>query len=205
MNIVHVVPITRGITKETLSYFTASDIMPGSVVKVPVRSRIVPALVVSVEPATELKAEIKSSAFAIRKIAKLKAWSVFLPAFIDAAKDAAEYFASSTGSIMASITPRAILEQSEKITKKVLDVRHTVAETTHEPYALQADEEERIAHYKSLIREQFAKKRSTFFCLPTIQDTKKIFRQLPKGIEEYTYVLNSSYPKKNYNDLEQNS
>ncbi|MCC2630941.1 MAG: primosomal protein [Candidatus Paceibacter sp.] len=197
MNIVHVVPITRGIGKETLSYFTASEVKPGSIVKVPIRTKSVPALVVSVEAASDLKAELKSSPFSIRKIGKLHMLPIFLPAFIDAAKDAAEYFASSTGSVLASITSRGILEQSEKITEKeITSVEHAVAEVTHEPYALQADEEERIAHYKSLIREQFAKKRSIFFCLPTIQDTKKIFDQLPKGIEEYTHVLNSSLSKK---------
>jgi primosomal protein N' (replication factor Y) len=197
MNIVHVVPIARGIGKETLSYFTASEVKPGSLVKVPVRSKTIPALVVSIEPAADLKAELKSSSFSIRKIGKLTMMPIFLPAFLDAAKDAAEYFASSTGSVLTSITSKAILEQSEKIVhKEIAEIEHSVAETTHEPYALQADEEERIAHYKSLIREQFARKKSIFFCLPTIQDTKKIFELLPKGIEEYTHVLNSALSKK---------
>jgi primosomal protein N' len=197
MNIVHVVPISRGINKESLSYFSASEVKPGSIVKVPVRSKNIPALVVSVEPASDLKAELRNSAFAIRKIGKLKMLPVFLPEFIDAAKECAEYFAGSTGSVLASITSKGILEQSEKIVEKEITfIAKGPSEVTHEPYALQADEEERVAHYKSLIREQFAKKRSVFFCLPTIQDTKKIYEQLPKGIEEYTYVLNSSLSKK---------
>lgn len=197
MFIVKVVPIARGIGKETLSYFTTSEVKPGAVVKVPVRNRTISGLVVAVEPASELKAELRSSAFSMRKIGKLKMLPIFLPAFIDAAKDAADYSASSTGNVLASITSRTILEESEQISdKKIATIEHEMADLAPEPYTLQADEDERIAHYKSLIREQFAKKRSIFFCLPTIQDTKKIFEQLSKGIEEYTIVLNSALSKK---------
>ena len=197
MNIVHVVPIAKGINKETLSYFTSSDIEAGAIVKVPIRNRTVAALVVSVEPAEDIKSELKNSPFMIRKIGKLKMQPIFLPAFIEAAQQAADYFTGSTGSILASITSKSILEQSEDISKKIIATGfEKKLDKLQEPHALQADEEERIAHYKSLIREQFAKKKSVFFCLPTIQDAKKMFQQLPKGIEEYTYVLNSSLNKK---------
>jgi primosomal protein N' len=197
MNIVTVVPIARGIGKETLSYFTTSDIKAGSIVKVPVRKREIPALVLSSESASDLKSELKNLPFAVRKIGKLQTLPLFIPAFIEAAKETAEYFAGSTGSVIAAITSKSIFENAEKIVfEQAPEVEHKVSETTHEPYALQADEEERVAHYKSLIREQFAKKRSVFFCLPTIQDTKKNFEMLPKGIEEYTFVLNSAMSKK---------
>lgn len=198
MNIVHVIPIARGIGKETLSYFTISDIEVGSIIKVPLRTRQIPALVLASEDATEAKSELKSSPFAIRKVGKLKPLQIFQPEFIEAAKDAARYFAGSTGAVLASVMPKPILEQAEKITAApALSIKAESTSTEpHEPFALQADEEDRIAHYKSLIREQFARKKSVFFCLPTIQDTKRIFEVLPKGIEEYTYVLNSSLSKK---------
>lgn len=196
MFIVQVVPISRGIGKETLSYFTTSpDVKAGGIVRVPVRSREIPALVVSSTNATESKADLKNSPFAMRKIGKLKVLPLFQPHFIEAAEEAAHYFAGSTGSVLATITPKTILEQAEKITPVPLQELSKPGDI-HEPYALQADEEERLAHYKSLIREQFARKKSVFFCLPTIQDTKRIFETLPKGIEQYTYVLNSSLSKK---------
>jgi hypothetical protein len=37
MRVLEVIPISRGITRETLSYFTGSDISVGSVIKVPIR------------------------------------------------------------------------------------------------------------------------------------------------------------------------
>ncbi len=198
MNIVTVIPIARGIGKEHLSYFTTSDIALGSIVKVPVRSREIPALVISTQPASDMKSELKNSTFSVKKIGKLKVLPLFLPEFLETAQQTAEYFAGSTGSVLASITPKAILEQAELVNTFEPTARkiETEAQESLEPHVIQADEEERLAHYKSLIREQFARKKSVFFCLPTIQDTKRIFETIPKGIEEYTYVLNSSLSKK---------
>lgn len=197
MNIVHVTPIVKGITKETLSYFTASDVPVGAVVKVPIRTRTVPALVSSVEPVSDVKGELKSLPYAVKKISKMKVLPIFLPEFIEAVSETAKYFAAQKGAVLFSLTPTTILESAEKITQAPEKIKNKiVSDITPEPYALQADEEERLAHYKSLIREQFAKKKSVFFCLPTIQDTKKIFSELPKGIEDFTYVLNTSLTKK---------
>lgn len=197
MNIVHVTPIVKGITKETLSYFTSSDVPVGAVVKVPIRTRTVPALVSSVEAVSDIKAQIKSLPYAVKKIGKMKVLPIFLPEFIEAISETAKYFAAQKGAVLFSLTPTNILESAEKITKSTITPKTKVlSDVTPEPYALQADEEERLAHYKSLIREQFAKKKSVFFCLPTIQETKRIFSELPKGIEDFTYVLNSSLTKK---------
>jgi primosomal protein N' (replication factor Y) len=197
MNIVTVIPIARGIGKETLSYFSAQTFAPGSFIKVPLRNRLVGGLVITTENAEKKKAELRQSSFAMRKIMSGKSKTIFSPVFIEAATEMASYSAGSTGSVLANITSKTILEQADKLEK--IDLTLAIPNerrTTHEPYTLQADEEDRFAHYKSLIREQFAHTKSVFFVLPTIQDTKKIFEQLPKGIEQYTFVLNSSLSKK---------
>jgi primosomal protein N' len=219
MNIVEVIPISRGIGKEVLSYFSAAEIPVGSLVKVPLRNRQIPALVVGNKPAGDLKAELKNSAFAMRKIGRSKTTPVFLPEFVTAAQKMAEYVAGSTGSVLASITSNVFLESASKVStpeesEELKELENTtaplpteqpkaptpkpfrIAKEVREPFVLQADEEDRLAHYKSLIREQFARKKSVFFCLPTIQDTKRIYETLPKGIEEYTFVLNSALSKK---------
>jgi len=197
MHIVHVIPIARGIGKETLTYFSAQEYPLGSMIKVPLRNRTIPALVMKHEPVSEVKTELRQQDFTVRKIGRSKMVPLFSPHFIAAAEDAAKYYAGSTGAVLAEVTSKVILEQSEKIKFQVFErTERQELELSQQPYAMQADEGERLAHYKSLIREQFARKRSVFFCLPTIQDTKKIFETLPKGIEKYTFVLNSSLTKK---------
>ena len=47
MRILEVIPIAKGINRDTLSYFSGSDIPVGSLIKVPLRKRIVPALVIN--------------------------------------------------------------------------------------------------------------------------------------------------------------
>ena len=58
MKLLHVIPISRGLNKENLSYFTASDVAIGSVVKVPLRKKLVSAIVVATEEVSDAKAEI---------------------------------------------------------------------------------------------------------------------------------------------------
>jgi primosomal protein N' (replication factor Y) len=196
MNIINVIPIARGVGKETLSYFSAVDVPPGSIIKVPLRNRQIPALAISQEPISDIKSEIKNSGFMLKKIGKVKPVSLFLPEFIEASHEAGRYFAGSTGSVLSSITPTPLFEFSDKVE---VGIKAEIKKNTSDnlaPYTLQAAEEERFAHYKSLIREQFARKKSLFFCLPTIQDTKRVFETITKGIEDYTYVLNSSLSKK---------
>jgi primosomal protein N' (replication factor Y) len=197
MYIVTVIPIARGIGKETLSYFSAAKISLGSVVHVPVRSRIIPALAITCEAADEKKEELKNFAFALKKLETDTARQLFQPAFMEAAAEAADYFAGTTGSILAVVTSKVILEHADQTVPVDISSQQPEAITMRlEPSALQADEEERLAYYKSLIREQFARKKSVFFCLPTIQDTKRLYEMLPKGIEQYTHVLNSALSQK---------
>ena len=56
----------------------------------------------------------------------------------------------------------------------------------HETVLLQSDDEERYATYRGLIREEFAKGRSVFFCLPGAEDLLNAKSTLEKGIEKYT-------------------
>src|SRR3989344_6838850 len=97
MRLLHVSPITRDIGRETLSYFSLSDIRLGSVISVPLRKRTVPALVIGSDMVRDSKAAIKGSPWQIRKIKSAKARALFSPAFVEAAKRAAAWSATTTG------------------------------------------------------------------------------------------------------------
>ncbi len=198
MNLIHVIPILRGISKETLTYFTPTLVEPGTLVKIPVRSKSSYGIVVKTESAVEEKAALKASPFAIRKLAEISG-SNFLPGpFMRAAEKAASYFAGSTGSVINFFVPKAIIESvaSLNINHPGTQKKDGEAVPKSDIVVVQAPEEERIAHYKSLIREAFARKGSLLFCLPSIQDIKKMSESISKGIEEYTFVLHSQLPKK---------
>jgi len=212
MKLLSVIPIVRGINKESLSYFTGSEVTVGSVVKVPIRKKIIPAIVISVQDVADVKAEIKNADFETRKVEKIKSSALLSPEFMSAVTESALFFASTSGGILHSVIPKAIIEGADKIklnrpttssseghsSLEKAEIRKVRA---HEKLVLQSDDEERYATYKSLIREEFAKGYSVYFCLPTIQDIKKAHEKLAKGIEQYTFVFHGSLGKKEQIEL----
>jgi primosomal protein N' (replication factor Y) (superfamily II helicase) len=193
MKLLSVIPISRGINRENLSYFTSSEVKIGSVVKVPLRKKTIPAIVVSIEDVADVKAEIKNASYETRKIEKIKSASLLLPEFMAAVAESALFFASTSGSVLHSVVPKIIIDE---VTKIDIEVKNLKSVRVHEKLVIQSDDEERYATYKSLIREEFAKGYSVFFCLPTIQDIKKAHEKLSKGIEQYTFVLHSLLAQK---------
>ena len=198
MKLLSVIPIVRGINKESLSYFTSSEVIVGSVVKVPIRKKIIPAIVISVADVADVKAEIKNADFETRKVEKIKSSALLTPEFMTAVTDSALFFAGTSGSILHSVVPKVVIEEVEKIKVEIRSLKNP---RHHEKLIIQSDDEERYATYKSLIREEFAKGYSVYFCLPTIQDIKKAYEKLSKGIEQYTFVFHGSLGKKEQIEL----
>lgn len=193
MKIVNVTPITKGIWQDSLVYFTAQDIPVGSLVSIPVKNREIDALVIAEKNVQDLKTQIKKTNFQWRKIKKIKKKACFSPALIQAVNDTAEYYASFPGQIIKSIIPQAILEKMPEY--KITDWLDPREEIRPEIFAIQESDEERLSFYKSLIRENFAKKQSVFLCLPTLADIERISPSIAKGIEQHMFVLHGQLPK----------
>lgn len=194
MKIVDVIPIHKGIFRDHLTYFTVQEIKPGDVVTIPVKNREILAVVTSTKPAEEVKAELRSADFPIKKIGTIKSGNHFQPEFMAAIQKAADYFAAPLPLVIKNFVPQVILENLQKI--KI--PKHNLTneeETKFEKLTLQEPDEERLSFYKSLIRESFARKTSVFFCLPTVPDIEAIAEILSRGIENYVIVLHSKLPK----------
>jgi primosomal protein N' len=197
INIIDVIPIARGISVEKLTYFSSRPIAQGSIVSIPVRKKTLPAVVIGSEDAMRSKTQIRNASFEIKKISSLQAKPFFLPGFIRACIQAAEYFATTTGSILYTFSQQNIFGQIDGIKNTpVTDNNPTVGTIAPEKYILQVPDDERYSDYKGFIREQFAHKVSVFFCLPSVQEAENTGLLLEKGIEEYTYVLHSELSTK---------
>ncbi|MBA3733190.1 hypothetical protein H0W91_02315 [Patescibacteria group bacterium] len=193
MRILTVIPISRGISKDTLTYFTKKEVSTGSIVKIPLRSKSIFGLVIDSKEAQEIKSELKTLSYSIKKIDDIETRSFISQSFIVAAQKIADYNASSVGAVLSSLLPKTILEGSDELPFTPTEKPPGLF---HETVLLQSDDEERYATYKSLIREEFAKNRSVFFCLPTTEDLLNARTTLEKGIDKYTYTLYSGLPKK---------
>ncbi len=191
MNIIEVIPISRGIGKESLSYFTAENISNGSIVEVPVRNKKVNALVVAQRKVEDMKSSIKTASFTYKKVSKIKSIPFFLPSLIEAASHVATYHATTTGATLNGMIPKSLLEFAESKKAKQIKSEDKLG-IVIEKCVLQRPENERFDVYKSLIREEFAKKSSIYICLPTIEEAEKSYRLFKKGIENYTFLLHGN-------------
>lgn len=196
MKIITVIPISKGITSEALSYFTKEEVSPGAIVEVPVKNKKVPALVTQSRSAKEVRAELRSADFSLRKADKVIRENFFLPQFLEAANQTADYFATTTGLVLSHLFPKSILDLSEKRTTVIGSAPVVDPELKIDSYVLQEPDGERYGFYKSLIRENFARKSSILFVLPTIADIEKTVAEVEKGIEDYIVVLHSRLSKK---------
>lgn len=106
MKVIHVIPISRGILLDRLSYFTSIDVSLGKTVLVPLRKKMIHAIVVGKEEVSEAKSEIKSSTFTLRKMENVETHQFLSQEFIQSAEETAEYFATSTGSVLDTLIPK---------------------------------------------------------------------------------------------------
>jgi len=196
MSLYTVIPIARGVGKETLSYFGPDTVEIGSLVSIPLRKKIGHGIVIDKKNVVEMKSDIKSSRFVLRKIAKVESASFLSKPFLEAAFTTAEWFTTTTGSVLQTMVPALVLEHALKL--EHTEVTVSEEKVSHEPLVIQADDDERFSHYKSFIRGQFAKQKSVYFCLPTVEDIRQAKSLLEKGIEQYTVILHSGLSKKEF-------
>ncbi len=206
MYILTVIPIKKGIQKEYLSYFSSEEVPLGSIVSVPVRLSFVDAIVIHQQPAHEMKSDIKSANYQIKKIQSVKGPSPFSSAFFETCGRIKEYSIATTGSVITSMLPQTLLNEVSSLVTHTPPEKNTAGSPlTHEKLIFQAHIDDRLSWYRTLIREVFAKKQSIFICLPTRYDIDLFTEALTKGIEKYVFVLHGDISKKKcialYNSL----
>jgi primosomal protein N' len=194
MFVIEVIPIAKSVGIDTLSYFTTESVPLGALVSVPLRKKIVKGIVTNVKSAVDMKSEIKTATFAMKKLEKVKSTEFFSKAFMDTIEATANYFATSAGSVLDILVPEYILKNVAKLKKPKEEKR--IEKVSHEKYVVQGDDDERYSTWKSLIRQEFAKKKSLYFLFPTIEEATYAFGLLEKGIEGYAFVLHGSLPPK---------
>lgn len=196
MYIVTVIPFQRGSQKEYLSYFSGTDIPLGSIVTIPIRSKNFDAIVINTEEARDIKSDIKNADYQMKKIIEIKGDSPFDKSFFIACQKMKNYTISNTGSIIKSLLPRIFIENITSLKKaQVLDDEN-IKIIKNEKLIFQANLSDRLAFYRTLIREAFAKKESIFICVPTHYDIDHFNKELTKGIEKYVFTFDSDMPKK---------
>lgn len=208
MHIVTVYPIIRGAFKDELTYWSSHSFDVGTIIEVPLRGRTIPALVGTVVPANHAKANIKQASFVTRKIEKTKELHVVKPECIKSCAQMSQKYAVALGSVLKSCIPDSILKETidskiklEKIDASTNKADKTGSAVSSDILVFQTNTEDRLGTYKSIVREEFARKRSVLIIAPTVISAEELHTNLQKGIEEYVLVLHGSLSKKKQIDI----
>lgn len=196
MYIITVIPLSKNNQKDFLSYFSSSKIPLGHIVSVPVRNKNIDALVVKTEEAASVKSDLKKASYQLKKINKIKGQSLFSESFLLACLRMKDYSLGGLGTVIKSLSSIVLLNSNLDLIKR--EKKEEIAKNIkQEKLIYQSPPEDRFIYYKTLIRESFAKKESILFCLPSKNDIEIFYKELSKGIEDYSYFLHSKLSKKN--------
>lgn len=201
MFIIECLPLTKSFNRNSLSYFSSKNFEAGTIIKVPLRKKLVAALIIESKEVLDNKSEIKSANFAMKKISPLENTNsrAFLKKeFLEATKETSEFFACSHGSVISQIIPSFFLENQKYLQKKNKN-KESNFNTKSEVCIIQTENEERIMHYKSITREEFARKKSVFICMPQNEQIKQMKEKLEKGIEQFTVFFHKDMHKEELN------
>ncbi len=102
MFVIDVIPLSRTAPAQALSYRSSKKLTPGTIVTVPLRRKLLPAVVVESIPVREAKAELKNASFLLLKSTS-KTHGRLPRAYVEAAKATALYHASTFGSVLSSL------------------------------------------------------------------------------------------------------
>ena len=206
MKIVNVIPITQGVLKEPLTYYTSKNAEKNSLVMIPLRGKSVPGLVVSSEDANEAKTRLKSSRFTLKRVERVAERNFMTPEFLRAVEETAQYFACTPGGIISGLVPIHIFEEYLKFKGKLAPLLskeeisknkssdHSENLKNRDKYAVQANDEDRFSVYRGIIREEFAKGSSVLLSSPTTLGVETVFKELSRGIEQYAFFLHGKIP-----------
>ena len=197
MKIVTVVPLQKGAFKTDLTYFTSKNIENGSIVNIPIRNKKILGLITSSEDATTLKSGIKDMPFKLKRIIEVKKHSIFKNEFLESAFLLSSYFLSKKNDGIIALVPSIFKEKYDEIEKFSVGNNQLTERNNQEPsenmktekLIFQASLEDRISFYKTLIRGNFALKKSVFIVLPTEYDIEIFYQALSKGIENFTFFM----------------
>jgi primosomal protein N' (replication factor Y) len=198
MYVVSVVPIARGIFREHLSYFSSEKLERGTIVFIPIRGRGMHALVLESDLVSTKKTDIRQASFGLKKITASHEHTLCAPLFIKTIMRIAKETVSLPGHVLASLVPKIILEGSLKINPESKKRKEKRDRLTVE--VIQAEDQERFATYRSVVRESFSRSESVFIIIPSALVAELLRDSLLRGIKEYIFVFHGKEKKSVFRD-----
>lgn len=195
MQVYEVIPVARNrAAPETLSYFSTKKNARGDLVKTNFRGREIFAVIKNASELSGRKAELKRGTFRLKPLKSL--WlQNFLPEdFFEILRRLSREFLLPEGLILSRLLPKPIFSKKVKIPLP----SQKSPKRIHQKSAFRGSAEERLRHYRGLIREHLARKKSLMLLSPRIETLKLLAAELGRGIEDYSFIFHSEIPAGKY-------
>lgn len=199
MFIIEVIPIAKSVRVPTLSYFSAKEIVLGSLVTVPVRKKELQAVVVSISKLEDLKSIVKSANYQLRNVLEIHDEQLFDPRFFTLAVDLASYYATDIGVMLDTLLMKSISKRFNRFSTQKKNSITPIVSIPGQKQLLQRGKGDRLQYYRVRSREALASGTSLYICCPTIEACESIYEYVSQGIPEQCFVLHS---KKRITSLE---
>lgn len=202
MFVITVVPLRRGVTVDSLSYFSSVAYEPGSLVTVPIRNATTLGLVTESKEVSKAKTALRAATFSLKKLPVQRNVPTLGSAYIKTAQDLSAHYATSLGTVLYSMLPPEIRNGEVLIPH----THHPEPKTAYQPQVLEAKKESRHLAYRSLVRETFAHSGSVLMVVPSSIEADELYTALYSGIEDriimMTTAQSASHIKKAFGMLE---
>jgi primosomal protein N' (replication factor Y) len=205
MYIVTIYPIIKGAFKQELTYWSAGAIPLGSIIEVPLKGRKIHGLVAEVTEAKDAKSMIKNASFATRKIERPRPVEQVPKSCVEACIKISKLYAAPLGPVLKSCIPNIAFEYKKpKSSDPELSKPAEAQETEYvapprvatDILLYQTNLNDRMGTYKSIVREEFARKKSVLIVAPTTVSALELFNTLKRGVEGYAFCLHGRLTKK---------
>lgn len=196
MYIATVIPISKGIPFDTLTYFSAELLPMGTIVSVPFGKQKINAIIGECQTLSEAKTAIKNASFALKKIHGTVGHVPLLEAVVAGLQETSQRTLTPLGAIAAAVMPNSFFEYVSTEKLVALTEEDLIVEKKFTEESVAGTVTERADYYKRLIRTSFAAKKSILFIAPTIRNLEQWKKSLEKGIPKHVVILHSKVTKK---------
>lgn len=199
MYILDIIPLRKGIPRDTLSYFSARQVPIGALVEIPLQSKTISGIVINQTDARDMKSSIRSGSFSLKQIGPVIAEKGFPSKILTTLQHISLETLIPVGTLLTTFFPDPIFEYFQKW-KPLSGIKPEIR-------IIELPTNERFDYYKLLIRESFAKKQSIQFITPTVIENDKLIAFLQENNKEQKVLelsgsITPAKREKVYNQLE---
>jgi primosomal protein N' len=191
MYLVSVIPVIKGISKDSLSYLSATYFESGVILKCPIQKRMVDCVVLESKNIKEAKQEIRSAQYGLKKIeihpSQLKSLH---PEYMRAVMSTANHYGLPYSDVCELLLPKVLFESDYSFD---IFPPHEDTQSSHISSVEQSNDEA-LLYYLAEIVENI--NRTIFIVAPNTHRAKQIYTYIKTQVKTGVYSLHSKISNK---------